>query len=65
MTGGAMEGDVAYFSRRAAEEREAALQAADPRVRQSHLELAVRYQDFATAVQARDRFLGLDLFAAV
>jgi hypothetical protein len=59
-----MEADVAYFSRRAFEERVRALQAPDPRARRAHLELAARYQDFSAAIAARERFLGLDLYAA-
>ncbi len=60
-----MEADVAYFSRRASEERGLALLADNRQARQAHLELSARYQDFATAIAARNRFLGLDLFAAV
>ena len=35
--------DSSYFSRRAAEERDAAQRARDPRARQTHLDLAERY----------------------
>jgi hypothetical protein len=44
-----MECDYDYFLRRAAEEREAAQRAAHPTARQSHLELAARYEDVAAA----------------
>ena len=41
--------DYEYFTRRAAEERAAADQAACPRSRRSHLELAHRYEAAAAA----------------
>ena len=45
-----METDVAYFSRRASEERAAATQAAHPAARQAHLEMARRYEEMASAI---------------
>ena len=48
-----MEHDVAYFSRRASEERAAATQAQHPNARQAHLELANRYQEMATAIAGK------------
>jgi hypothetical protein len=42
-----------YFRRRAAEEREAAERAAHPIARQSHLELAGRYEDVAAATSGQ------------
>jgi hypothetical protein len=54
-----MEGDAIYFSRRGTEERLAAGKAADPRARQAHLDLAKRYEDFATAIEARANFVSV------
>jgi hypothetical protein len=54
-----MESDVAYFIRRAGEERMAASHTVHPRARQSHSELAERYEDFAHAITARERYFGL------
>ncbi len=45
-----MEGDSLYFSRRAVEERAAAMKAAHPGAREAHLELATRYDDLAAAL---------------
>jgi hypothetical protein len=42
--------DSQYFLRRADEERAAAKRASDPRARQSHLDLAERYDDAARTV---------------
>lgn len=42
-----MRADKAYFENRASEERVAASRATHPRARQSHLELAARYEDLA------------------
>jgi hypothetical protein len=42
-----MEGDRAYFIRRAAEERAAAVSATHPDARRSHFEMADRYDDLA------------------
>ena len=42
-----------YFARRAAQEREAALRATDSRARESHLELAKRYEEAAQGVHRR------------
>ena len=55
-----MKGDAAYFSRRAAQEREAAMRAALPSARQAHLELAARYDDLSSAITEREMHLGLD-----
>lgn len=54
-----MESDVSYFSRRASEERAAALQTPQAQVRQCHMEMAGRYEDLIAAIRARDEFLGL------
>ena len=45
-----MEGDRAYFIRRAAEERAAALSAIHPDARRSHIEMAERYDELALAI---------------
>jgi hypothetical protein len=58
-----MEGDAAYFARRALQEREAALKAAHPTARQAHLQLAARYDDLAHSITARDKHVGVDLDA--
>jgi hypothetical protein len=50
-----MEGDTIYFSRRAGEERTAAMKAAHPAARQAHLDLAGRYDDLAQSIAAQDR----------
>jgi hypothetical protein len=55
-----MESDVIYFSRRAGEERQAAMRAEHPGVRQAHLDMAQRYDDLVSAIATRDRQLGLD-----
>jgi hypothetical protein len=55
-----MEGDVEYLRRRSQQEREAAMEAAHPRAREAHLELARRFDEFSEAALARDRHLGLD-----
>jgi hypothetical protein len=47
-----MEGDALYFSRRAQEEREAAMKAAHPSAREAHLDMAGRYDDLAGALAA-------------
>jgi len=47
-----MEGDVIYFSRRAHEERAAAMQAANPNARRSHLDLATRYDELVKAIES-------------
>lgn len=49
-----MEQDVAYFSRRAAEERTAASNAEHPNAKQAHLDLAERYQEMAAAIDSSD-----------
>ena len=56
-----MEGDAAYFFRRASEERAAAMRSANPHARQSHLELARRYDDLVTAIEAQQTRLVLPL----
>ena len=55
-----MNGDVAYLLRRASEERAAAMRARHPNARQSHRELAARYQEMADAIIARQQIFGLN-----
>ena len=45
-----MEGDFIYFSRRAQEEREAAMRAGHPTAREAHVAMAERYDELATAI---------------
>jgi hypothetical protein len=45
-----MEGDFVYFSRRADEERRAAIMAPHSRARAAHLDMADRYAELATAI---------------
>jgi hypothetical protein len=52
--GRVMEGDAAYFSRRAIEQSEAAANAEHPKAREAHLELAARYAELAEAIAAND-----------
>ena len=47
-----MQGDAIYFGRRATEERLAALKCVHPGARQSHLELAKRYDELANAISS-------------
>lgn len=45
-----MEADHVYFCRRAQEEREAAMKAAHPAARVSHVAMAERYDELAIAI---------------
>ena len=58
-----METDRVYFSRRATEEREAALKAVHPKVRQVHLELAKGYDERLAKI-ASTRPANVDLIGA-
>jgi hypothetical protein len=55
-----MQSDVAYLMRRASEERTAAMRAPHPNARQSHRELAARYQEMADAIIARQQIFELN-----
>ena len=59
-----MEGDVEYLRRRAQQEKEAAMKARHPKAREAHLEMARRFEEFASAATVRDKHLGLDLLSA-
>lgn len=48
--GAFLESDHIYFSRRAHEEREAAMKAPHPAARNAHLGLAARYDELAEAI---------------
>ena len=55
-----MDGDTAYFRRRASDGRAAAMKAAHRRARDAHFELVSRYDELANAIEGRERHLGLD-----
>ena len=48
-----MEADFIYFSRRAQEEREAAMRNPHPDARRAHIDMARRYDDLARAIEVR------------
>jgi tRNA (Thr-GGU) A37 N-methylase len=54
-----MESDIAYFRRRASEERTAALAAVDKRAREAHVQLAERYEDIVRGIAHYDEFVAL------
>jgi hypothetical protein len=54
-----MEGDAAYFGRRAREEYAAAMRATHPNVRQTHVELAKRYSILAHAIEGHEIAWGI------
>jgi hypothetical protein len=54
-----MERDLTYFTRRASQERTAALLACDPRARQAHLSMASRYDDLVGSVRSNKREMDL------
>jgi hypothetical protein len=56
-----MDTDATYFFSPAREERAAAAKAAHPTARDAHLDMANRYEEFASAIDARARALGLHL----
>ena len=49
--------DVEYLGHRAVEERAAAMEAAHPKARHAHVELAQRYESLARAIARRERLL--------
>jgi hypothetical protein len=59
-----METDRVYYSRRASEEREAALKAAHPRVRQAHLEMAKGYDERLAGMTSSASSAPVDLIGA-
>lgn len=52
-----MEGDSIYFSRRAHEERTAAMKAAHPSARSAHLEMARRYDELSSAIAGHQQLI--------
>ena len=56
-----MESDRLYFARRAVQERAAAMRSEHPRVRQVHLEMAMRYEELLVAIGRREREAGIHL----
>jgi hypothetical protein len=48
-------------TRRALDERTAAMRAVHPNARKAHLEMASRYDELAQSIDAREKFLGLHL----
>ena len=50
-----MERDIAYFTRRMAEERSRAIDAVHPKVREVHVELAGRYEQRLSEFVARQQ----------
>jgi hypothetical protein len=59
-----MESEGTYCSRRAQEEREAAMKASHPKARQAHLELAETYEGRSRAVAANLRRSAMRLVSA-
>ena len=56
-----MSNDLSYFRKRASEERTAALNARDPRVRKAHTEMAERYEDRVRGMAAHHEMLFVPL----
>jgi hypothetical protein len=50
-----MEADFIYFSRRAQEEREAAMRNPHPSARRAHIDMAQRYDELAQAIEKHHR----------
>jgi len=59
-----MTNDLVYFSRRAQEEREAAMKAAHPAARRAHVDLAEAYDRCAGLPEWRERWSRADLVSA-
>jgi hypothetical protein len=59
-----MASDVEYFSKRAQEERQAALRTGDTHVRDIHLQLADAYEDRLRQLSAEARRSGIHLVSA-
>lgn len=53
--GRTMQGELSYYSRRAAEERKAGMTAVHDKVRACHFELAARYEDRVKELEAQLR----------
>ena len=61
--GAVMQADLSYFLKRASEERTAALNVRNAKVRQAHVELAERYEDRVRDMTARHEQLFFPLRA--
>lgn len=59
-----MEVDTIYFTRRASEERTAALQARHEQVRDAHLQMAERYEELVRAIVASEQAMGIHSLSA-
>ena len=59
-----MKDDAEYFTRRAVEERQAALGSADPRVRECHHQLAEMYEHRVRLLSADERRSAVHLISA-
>ena len=59
-----MESDSVYFSRRAHEERLAAMKAPHPVARQAHLDLADRYHELSVVIESSERTTSPDFAGA-
>ena len=59
-----MTSDVEYFSKRALEERHAALRTGDAHVREIHLQLADAYEERMRQLSAETRRSGIHLVSA-
>lgn len=57
-----MESDQVYFTRRASEERTAALQSRNTGARRSHIQMAERYEELVRALVAEQRRLDIGPF---
>ena len=58
-----MESDQVYFTRRASEERTAALQSRNKTARRSHTQMAERYEELVRALAAEQRRLDIPMLA--
>ena len=56
-----MESDLAYFRRRASDERTAALEARQSEARRLHVEMAERYEDLVRGIVASHQQLGIGM----
>ena len=61
---GTVTNDLSYFRKRASEERTAALNARDPRVRRAHVHMAEAYEDRVRAMTAHHERLFVPMVEA-
>jgi hypothetical protein len=59
-----MDRDTIYYSRRAGEEREAAIAATNANAQETHLELAAAYEHRVRELEAMERRSGIHLVSA-